>query len=305
MILAAVMTLASYGCKQKTSSEDGNVPFEIAKNYFFNNDRQIPSSPKITTGEEFGKLFGMAAVMGKDGEPTAIDFDKQFVLAIVLPVTSLETEITPVSLECRNDSLFYTYNIRRGDKQSFSIRPMSAIILDKKYEDKELVMLDEAVGDYYTAIDNYLTDKIAGFYSEGEISVPACSIVAVNDIGGKDIRVWGDYWVYNYKQEGDTLKCVSGGSHPGLMHILQTGGHYAVTAFDEVADGSDYLPSAKRIFGEYFESYEAVSSDAVEREILRAEELRAFARDHGISATKYQDYGWPARDLEVIVYDQF
>ena len=36
----------------------------------------------------------MATTKGKDGKPTAIDFTKQFVLAIVLPETDFATEIT-------------------------------------------------------------------------------------------------------------------------------------------------------------------------------------------------------------------
>ena len=40
------------------------VAFEVAKNYFFKNDQLIPEYPKITTEEEFTKLFGMATTMG-------------------------------------------------------------------------------------------------------------------------------------------------------------------------------------------------------------------------------------------------
>ena len=97
---AAMIVLAACGNKQAVAPAEGDeasneVAFEVAKNYFFKNDQEIPASPKITTSEEFGKLFGMATTMGKDGKPTEIDFTKQFVLAIVLPVTNLATEIIP------------------------------------------------------------------------------------------------------------------------------------------------------------------------------------------------------------------
>ena len=61
--------------------------------------------------------------------------------------------------------------------------------------------------------------------------------------------------------------------------------------------GSGFLPSARRIFGEYFESFQIHHSDADERERNRAEGLRIFVRDHGLSATMYQDEGWPAKEL--------
>lgn len=301
---AAMIILAACGNKQAVapaeSDEASNeVAFEVAKNYFFKNDQEIPSSPKIMTAEEFGKLFGMATTMGKEGKPTEIDFTKHFVLAIVLPVTNLATEINPTRIEEKGDTLFYFYDAKVGEAQSYSIQPLSLIILEKKYADKMIVMVNEQVKDYYAAVDRYLAEQIAGFYAKGEYSVPVYQEVAVNADDSTDIRIWGDFWVYNYKQEGDTLKCVSGGCHPGLMHVCQMGEYFYVSAFDQVEDGSSFLPSAKRIFGEYFETFQIHHSDGDEHERLRHDVLRAFVRDHKLSVTKYQDHGWPAKDLDL------
>ena len=295
---AAMITLAACGNKQAVAPAEGDeasneVAFEVAKNYFFKNDQEIPASPKITTAEEFGKLFGMATTMGKDGKPTEIDFTKQFVLAIVLSVTNLATEITPNRLE-----KFYFYDAKVGEAQTYSTQPISLIILDKKYADKTVVMVNEQVKDYYAAVERYLAEQIAGYYAKGEYSVPVYQEVAVNDSDSTDIRIWGDFWVYNYKQEGDILKCVSGGSHPGLMHISQIGENFYVSDFEQVEDGSRFLPTAKRIFGEYFGTFQIHHSDGDEHESLRHDVLRAFVRDHGLTATMYQDYGWPAKELK-------
>ena len=129
------------GCTTNKPAEANieNVPFEVAKNYFFKNNQTIPASPKITTKEAFDQLFGMAAFMGKDGQPTPIDFDKQFVLAIVLPVTDIATEIIPMKVEIKGDQLFYSYEVKTGEQQSFSIQPVSIIILDKQFENHEVV----------------------------------------------------------------------------------------------------------------------------------------------------------------------
>ena len=64
---AAMIVLAACGSEQAAttfeSSEASNeVTFEVAKNYFFKNDQEIPTSSKITTAEKFGKLFGMEVV---------------------------------------------------------------------------------------------------------------------------------------------------------------------------------------------------------------------------------------------------
>jgi hypothetical protein len=301
---AAMIIIAACGNKQAAapteSGETSNeVAFEEAKNYFFNNDQEIPTSPKITTAEEFGKLFGMATTMGEDGKPTEIDFTKQFVLAVILPVTNLATDITPDRLEEKGDTLFFFYNAKVGEARTYNTQPVSLIILDKKYADKQIVMVNEQVKDYYAAIDRYLAEQIAGHYSPGEYCVPVYQEVAVDDSDSTNIRIWGDFWVYNYKQEGNTLKCVSGGSHPGLMHICKMGEYFYVSDFEQVEDGSRFQPSAKRIFGEYFETFQIHHSDGDEHESLRHDVLRAFVRDHNLSATMYQDYGWLAMDLDL------
>ena len=150
---------------------------------------------------------------------------------------------------------------------------------------------------YFPAIDRYLVNEIGKQYSPGEHCVPIHSIVTVDERNGDDILVWGDFWVFNYNQVGDTLKCVSGGSHPGLMHIRQTEKGFEVTGFDQVEDGSNNLPSAKKIFGDKYDAFHAINSDAEAREKLRAEGLAVYAKTHDISVTMYQDYGWPAKKL--------
>ena len=299
----ALIIMAACGNKQTAtpSSEDNvensEVAFEVAKNYFFKNDQVIPEYPKIVSEEEFNKLFGMATTMGEDGKPTASDFTKQFVLAIVLPVTDFATEINPVKVEEKGDSLLYTYEIKAGEKQSFSIQPVSIIVLDRKYENKRVVLLNERETNYFSAIDRYLVDSIGCQYAKGEHCVPIHSIVRVDERNAEDILVWGDFWVFNYNQVGDTLKCVSGGSHPGLLHIRQTEKGFEVTAFDQVEDGSRYLPTAKKIFGDKFNAFKTINSDEKNRERLRAEVLATYAKKNGLAVTLYQDYGWPAKKL--------
>ena len=304
MLFAIAMLLTVVACNNKPATavdnniEKGEVPYEVAKNYFFKNDLDIlPASPKITSAEVFNKLFGMATTMGEDGQPTQIDFAKQFAVAIVLPVTDFATEINPVKLEVAGDSLLYTYQVKTGEKQSYSIQPISIIAIDKKYENKEVVLVNEQEITYFSAIDRYMSEVFGKQYAEGEHCVPIHNIVAVDESNAADILVWGDYWVFNYNQVGDTLKCVSGGSHPGLMHLQQTDKGFEVTAFDQVGDGSSYLPTAKKIFGEKFDAFQAINSDEKKREQLRADVLTSYVKKHHLTATMYQDYGWPAHKL--------
>lgn len=151
---------------------------------------------------------------------------------------------------------------------------------------------------YSHAINHYLTKEIGSQYLKGEFCVPIQNIVDVDDHNSKDILVWGDFWVFNYNQVGDTLKCVSGGSHPGLIHVCKTENGFEVTSFDQVEDGSSYLPSAKKIFGEKYDAFHNINSDEQKREEIRTEVLSAFVKEHNIPVTMYQDYGWPAKKLQ-------
>ena len=170
-------------------------------------------------------------------------------------------------------------------------------VTDKNTNEKDLPV-QEAETTYFPAIERYLVKECGSKYLKGQYCIPFQTVVAVDERNAEDILVWGDFWVFNYNLAGDTLETVSGGSHPGLMHIKQTDTGFEVTAFDQVEDGSRYMPSAKRIFGEKYNNFQTINSDEVRREKHRAEVLANYVKRHNIPATKYKDYGWPAKSLE-------
>lgn len=145
---------------------------------------------------------------------------------------------------------------------------------------------------YPLAVDRFLIDSIGSQYSPGEYCIPSKTIIAVDETNPDDIRVWGDFWVFNYNLSGDTLKTMSGGSHPGLMHVKQTGETFEVVAFDRVEDGSNYLPTAQKIFGDKFNDFQHISSDEKAREEKRKETIAGYVKKNKVPATMYQDYGW-------------
>ena len=167
---------------------------------------------------------------------------------------------------------------------------------------EDSVQVDSTVSEpettYFPAINRYLVDSIGSHYAKGEFCVPMPSVVAVDERNDEDILVWGDFWVMNYNQVGDTLKTVSGGSHPGLMHIRQTEKGFEVTRFDGVADGSLFLKTAKQIFGDKFDAFQAIQSDADKRKRHQEVLLTNYVKEHGLTAKMYQDYGWPAVSLK-------
>ena len=73
-----------------------------------------------------------------------------------------------------------------------------------------------------TAVDDYLVNEFGKHYVQGDVCIPCAYVIDKDESNADDILVWGDFWVFNYKLSGDTLKTVSGGAHPGLMHVQKT-----------------------------------------------------------------------------------
>ena len=149
-LLIAFAAIVAVACDPKPESTE--VPYTELKHYFFRNDAEIPANPKIDTQEQFDNFFGMAAVMGADGRPTAVDFAKQFVIAVVLPVTNQETEIDDERLLYYKDllggtNLDFCYRVDRDeDTLSYSMQPIMLIAVDRQYE-ADNVYLQEVMDD--------------------------------------------------------------------------------------------------------------------------------------------------------------
>ena len=115
----------------------------------------------------------------------------------------------------------------------------------------------------------------------------------------EEVSVMGDFWVFWYNIAGDTLKTVSGGSHPGLMTLTFENNQPQVVRFDRVEDGSRFTRSAKRIFGDYYDVFTLMHSNETIREAVRREQLYEYVQQHNLPVRYYQDYGWDAVELEL------
>ncbi len=118
------------------------VSFTEVNNYFYHNDAPDGEQlMKLTSQEEFDRYFGAAAFMGKNGEPTRIDFSKNFVVAKVLPETSKDVEISNISLERTNEEkLILSYKKTEKGEQGYTIRPTFQIIVSREYIGDSIVI---------------------------------------------------------------------------------------------------------------------------------------------------------------------
>lgn len=169
-----------------------------------------------------------------------------------------------------------------------------------KETQEEAIQVEEVVSDAElcnAAVEDYLVNVIGKNYAEAEYSIPCPFIISTDDGNKDDVLVWGDFWVFNYDIAGDTLKTVSGGSHPGLMHLKKTEKGFEVTDFEVVEDGEGNLESAKRIFGGNFDAFWDVNSNQEKREDVRLHFIADYVKKHNLPVKMVQDYGWPAVEL--------
>ena len=84
-------------------------------------------------------MFGKAPVMGS--LPTPVDFDKQYVIAVIEPMTDEAVYLEVESLVKIGGKVIMTYSRETGGRRSYSVRPMLMLVVDREYAGEvEIVM---------------------------------------------------------------------------------------------------------------------------------------------------------------------
>ncbi|WP_024989369.1 hypothetical protein [Segatella albensis] len=123
-----------------TGSKD-SIKFKEAYHYFYRNDApQGEQLLRLQSQKELDNYFGSATVMGKDGAPTSINFDKYFVIAKVLPETNHATEINNIKLTHDNNRIILGYKTKTHGmtSQDYNIRPTVLLLVNRKYIGSEI-----------------------------------------------------------------------------------------------------------------------------------------------------------------------
>ena len=144
---------------------------------------------------------------------------------------------------------------------------------------------------FYSVLYQYLIDELAGDYPESQVSIPCPVIVKQDESDKSDIRVYGNFWIFNYDLNGETLECTSGGSYPGCIHVESTDEGYKVVSMDVVEDGSGFAESAKKIFGENYDAFMKDGENEKLREELRAQIVANYVAANDLKITSIKDFG--------------
>ncbi len=95
---------------------------------------------RTSAQEQFDQLLGTAAFMGKGGETTPIDFNPQFVIAVVLPETSVQTAISAKMLIATKQKITLLYQVDKGARLGYTMRPIMLLVVDKRYDTGKVVV---------------------------------------------------------------------------------------------------------------------------------------------------------------------
>ena len=136
-IVAAAMLIASCGTANKTEQLD----YTEAHGYFVRNDAPAAPANLYSSQAAFDSIFGCAAVMGKDGMPTEIDFSRQSVIAVIGNETNCPTKYIPSSLTQQSDTLCLKYQVEEADSTSYTMKPLLLLVVDK-VQDSAFVKLE-------------------------------------------------------------------------------------------------------------------------------------------------------------------
>ena len=148
-----------------------------------------------------------------------------------------------------------------------------------------------------------VSDMSENFASEeGCVTIPAPVILKVEQIDDSHVKVYGDFWGFNYVLDGKVLETISGGEAPGIMTLEKSGDAWTVTAVETAGDGTDFAADIERfsqgdkeLEDKYFDASDGMAP-------ATAEVIRRFIRDYvnanGLAVAAYQDPYWPPVPLE-------
>lgn len=109
------------------------IPYVEGEHYFVRNDYTADrlADNVITSQAQFDAIFGRAAVMGN--MPTPVDFSRQYVIAIIEPMTDHAVRYQAESLVEMGGKAVLTVTRTDDGPRQYSVRPMLMVVADGKY----------------------------------------------------------------------------------------------------------------------------------------------------------------------------
>ena len=161
-----------------------------------------------------------------------------------------------------------------------------------------MVLADLGYDPLEAAAYDYLAFEYNRVSDVDHVLIPYAKIVDIDEDNPEDILLYGDYYLWEFEKQDDTLVAVSGGHCPGIIHLERFGegeaaSYSPVGTMDEAFTDDD----AKDLFGEYYDKYVETASDDVTREEEYALVIANYVKVNNLKVTKYQFGGEDAVKL--------
>lgn len=140
----------------------------------------------------------------------------------------------------------------------------------------------------WAATYNYLSFDAVDPVDPEHVLIPYANIVDVDDSDPDDVLVYGDYYVWEFEQNDDTLSSVSSAHIPGVIHMTQIGDDDFVDYYGFSMDQALTDDEVEEIFGEYYDHYLTLSSDEEMRDSGIAYNIADYVKANDLPITKYQ-----------------
>ena len=142
VVLALITVAMLVGCSPLSKIEKEGYPINYTElaNYYVLNNVDVSKTQRlvINSQQTFEAYFGEAAVMGRNGQPTMVNFKTQYVLAVVLPETDRQTEVIPGEVVQNGNTIVMNYRVNKGAKTTYRMVPLAAIAIDKPVNDTQM-----------------------------------------------------------------------------------------------------------------------------------------------------------------------
>ena len=135
LVLLLTVLLTGVQCNSLKKVEESAYPIGYIelRNYFVLNTMIPKKAIRLVIDDQatFDRYFEAGPVMGLNGQPTHVDFGKQYVLAVVLPETNRATTVIPGEISQVDNTVVFNYMVRKGHKQSYQVVPFAAVAIDR------------------------------------------------------------------------------------------------------------------------------------------------------------------------------
>ena len=111
------------------------LPYKQARGYIVKKNYEVPASQyiKLESKADFDKVFIKASTIGWKGETTNIDWNKQYVIAVLQPAVEQFVSIAPTYATKQGEEIYIRYAELEGEEMTREYHPSMLLLVDKEY----------------------------------------------------------------------------------------------------------------------------------------------------------------------------